>query len=1187
MDDLSAGDEMEVVTSEMEQQQLLPSSRTITVTNSGGVVGPLVSRTGPGFSSSTSSQGVPVLQITIVHAGNTHTISKDDQYEYQYKSASGEVSSLPFDNSDDDLIEVSDGNSTFTLKRSMVYDYRKQANYYGALKVFRERTKVRRNGKDEVVIRTSLIQVRVTAKDKDGKKLGPHEIPPSVTNTPGIIPPIDPKEVQSYKPPTSTNMVPITFGNHIVDINKKAIEQFKKMSGVNRALKAQLSKLYKRKNGIDVPITVLKLFASNRKPGASVKNSRSTLPDSVNVVKWPPQATARNKNPAARIPAAIPDDSTSNDIVDLKHYLTTKSTEVNCELSQLGRSWCRYNPRDTSESDFVPEGDFVPPDMNDIIHTDALWNYLINYAKEIENFIDFEYEINEDRWLELKRASNTFHVNGEMWPDVVVKVVYRLNKETKEYEVTYFVRVLGRLIKTGVLMRGVDVNNIVQLLGPDRKICVGVMATPYLQLLDKNTEMCRVLKREGVLVLHPFESLHSEKCCGLVRDVSQTHLNSFRRGSVGVEGEQVVCPPCLSLCARLNQLFSATDYQTKSKQREQSAVVSSSGGSNSGASAPTNSQFIGVGVSAALRGSRVREVLTQSLDDILRSSNSRRALLEEDARLGLPARKKVALEDEEYEDPRPEVVLSQEQFVEMIDIRRPEVGGTKKHLYKSCSYCNYRAKTLLSLFAHMKVHLGVMREVCSKCKANFSDKHALEKHRIETHGQKTPECPVCFVELTNNDQLFDHMNRHRTHPPFICTYCSDSFFTLDAYKKHLKSTHKTKSVTDLQIGCKTCNVHFYTQDHLILHRVNMNHNDIDLFTCKVCGFDFDTAASFRDHIMEHTEEERDAANIAVCPTCFKVFFSSYRLNFHIERSHLMPKSNKDPEQPQQQALLIHQPTNKNTKGPYMRYLKQTEKNICSLCNRRFKTVEILQSHIHFCHKGNKFDFSSKKLELLDKNQDTPAPEYVALPNNAHLADGSSMVIDNNVVHMENGQMVEMSQDIMDGSNMIHVDADMMQVANDLVQVGNSFVSLNTSVMPDNNSTFVTATTASGATAALLKEAFRCDMCGRKFDSEAQLSSHIKIHSGNRSVFQCEECGQIYSKKQQVLDHIRIDHADQVQQHASQVQQQQQQQQDDCAGEIHTSAAEAPLLHFVDQASEQQVEVQTASQDDVMLQLSDF
>ena len=332
--------------------------------------------------------------------------------------------------------------------------------------VFRERTKVRRNLKDEIVIRTSLIQVRVTAKGKDGKKLGPNEISPAMSRTPGIIPPVDPKEVEQYKPSSNTNMVPITFGNHIVDINKKAIEQFKTMSGVNRALKAQLSKLYKCKNAIDVPITVLKLFASARKGGTltTIKNiSRTCVPsDSVNVVKWPPHSlgrrpvTTRGPSGSAAADVAVADE-------DIKHYLTTKSTEVHCELSQLGRSWCRYKPRDAADADSLPQADYMPHDMNEVIPSDVLWNFLVNYAKDMENLIDFEYEINEDRWLELKRASNTFHVNGEMWPDVVVKVVYRINKETKDYEISYFIRVLGRLIKTGVLLRGVDVNHIIQV----------------------------------------------------------------------------------------------------------------------------------------------------------------------------------------------------------------------------------------------------------------------------------------------------------------------------------------------------------------------------------------------------------------------------------------------------------------------------------------------------------------------------------------------------------------------------------------------------------------------------------------------------------------------------------------------------------------------------------------------------
>ena len=330
--------------------------------------------------------------------------------------------------------------------------------------MFRERTKVNRNGKEEVVIRTSLIQVRVSAKGKDGKKLGPHELNPAVSRTPGIIPPVEPEDVQNYRPPTNTNMVPITFGNHIVDINKKAIEQFKKMSGVNRALKAQLSKLYKCINGVDVPITIVKLFASAKKGTTAVKStsggktSSSSKQDSVNIMKWLPASVNRKATGSSASSDEIPECET-----DIKHYLTTKPTEVHCELSQLGRSWCRYKPRDVADTDAVPEAGYVPRDLNEVLPADLLWNYLVSYAKELENLIDFEYEINEDRWLELKRASNTFHINGEMWPDVVVKLVCRLNKSTKDYEITYYVRVLGRLVKTGVLMRGVDVNYIIQV----------------------------------------------------------------------------------------------------------------------------------------------------------------------------------------------------------------------------------------------------------------------------------------------------------------------------------------------------------------------------------------------------------------------------------------------------------------------------------------------------------------------------------------------------------------------------------------------------------------------------------------------------------------------------------------------------------------------------------------------------
>ena len=56
--------------------------------------------------------------------------------------------------------------------------------------MYRERAKVRRGGKEEVIVRTSLIQVRVTAKGRHGQDLGPEELS---SRSPGIIPPVDPK----------------------------------------------------------------------------------------------------------------------------------------------------------------------------------------------------------------------------------------------------------------------------------------------------------------------------------------------------------------------------------------------------------------------------------------------------------------------------------------------------------------------------------------------------------------------------------------------------------------------------------------------------------------------------------------------------------------------------------------------------------------------------------------------------------------------------------------------------------------------------------------------------------------------------------------------------------------------------------------------------------------------------------
>lgn len=84
MDELSAGEEMEVVTTDVDHHQLLPPSRTITVTNGAG--SSMTPKSVASANGSLASQGVPVLQITIVHAGNSHTISKGNFFVFAFKS---------------------------------------------------------------------------------------------------------------------------------------------------------------------------------------------------------------------------------------------------------------------------------------------------------------------------------------------------------------------------------------------------------------------------------------------------------------------------------------------------------------------------------------------------------------------------------------------------------------------------------------------------------------------------------------------------------------------------------------------------------------------------------------------------------------------------------------------------------------------------------------------------------------------------------------------------------------------------------------------------------------------------------------------------------------------------------------------------------------------------------------------
>lgn len=359
-----------------------------------------------------------------------------------------------------------------------------------------------------------------------------------------------------------------------------------------------------------------------------------------------------------------------------------------------------------------------------------------------------------------------------------------------------------------------------------------------------------------------------------------------------------------------------------------------------------------------MKGSEIQRIFTQSVSQVLNGMipcNSLQDQTEPDLDEQFPMRgkrkkaKKNVEQEEEEEDAGLSIKVTEEQFLRMVDLHPANPGILGRSLVKKCNVCQFRAPTMLSLFSHMQGHMGLLKEKCVDCHVQMSTKGALEAHKKQMHTGRSPMCTMCQLDFTTKDQLFDHMNKHRNHHPFQCPFCNHKLTNMDAYKKHVRLTHNIKSVSELKYACKTCDIHFYTLDHLLLHRVNQNHEEVDGFVCKACDSACATANEFRSHILEHTEEEREAANVTICSICYKVFFSTFKLTYHMETKH--NQCPKEPEPIPVELDTYESPKKKKNKGPYLRYLRANVKYECYKCKRRFKTHETLENHVKFSHGG--------------------------------------------------------------------------------------------------------------------------------------------------------------------------------------------------------------------------------------------
>ena len=125
-------------------------------------------------------------------------------------------------------------------------------------------------------------------------------------------------------------------------------------------------------------------------------------------------------------------------------------------------------------------------------------------------------------------------------------------------------------------------------------------------------------------------------------------------------------------------------------------------------------------------------------------------------------------------------------------------------------------------------------------------------HGIDTNGEEVSSeqfnnfmCEICSKTFANKCFLETHMALHRDEKKWKCKFCDRTFRWASGLKSHLIAAH------------------------------NKGGN---VFTCELCGKEFNDRGNFKKHAFTHQEEKPFK-----CQTCLKGFIRKDFLKKHQEK----------------------------------------------------------------------------------------------------------------------------------------------------------------------------------------------------------------------------------------------------------------------------------------------------------------
>ncbi|XP_045449186.1 zinc finger protein 624-like [Melitaea cinxia] len=228
------------------------------------------------------------------------------------------------------------------------------------------------------------------------------------------------------------------------------------------------------------------------------------------------------------------------------------------------------------------------------------------------------------------------------------------------------------------------------------------------------------------------------------------------------------------------------------------------------------------------------------------------------------------------------------------------------HVIKERFKCEHCSK-LFSKSPSLKEHINVMhRFKCSSCKKEFTSKKELQLHQIIHNNTDMPpfKCQACYNQIDSLEGCKDHVDLHSASI-YFCPICNENISSRENAKEHLKkhfgddgNNQQTLIAFDKgesyieQLGgisCKYCPLIFKDRVEFDAHFSCEHGNEDIVYTCNVCGKEFEKYSVFSDHSYNHFMKDRFC-----CDICHKTFSRLSLLVTHMSACQANIESNGKP-----------------------------------------------------------------------------------------------------------------------------------------------------------------------------------------------------------------------------------------------------------------------------------------------------